>query len=76
MMMGWTPAAMAGMMLRQPLAVAALMVDAYAEGARLWCSYWGPLGEPVIQVVDTIAAMQQRAITLVVETIDGMAPVD
>ena len=74
-MVGWTPAEMTGMMLRQPLAVAALMVDAVAEVARLYWSFWGPFGEPVIQMVDTIAGMQQRAIALVVEAIDGMASV-
>jgi hypothetical protein len=58
-MESWIPADAPGRMLRGPLDVAGLMVDACAEGARTFWSYWGPLGEPAIAVVDTVAGMQR-----------------
>jgi hypothetical protein len=59
-MESWIPADATGRMLRGPFEVARVMVDACTEGARTYWSFWGPLAEPAIAMVETIAGMQRR----------------
>jgi hypothetical protein len=44
---------------QDPLKFAENMVDAFADGARLYWRLWGPLGEPMIRGVDAWADMQR-----------------
>jgi hypothetical protein len=50
----------AAAMLRGPLLLAGSLLDAVAEGARVYWSFWGPLGEPAIAVVEICADAQRR----------------
>ncbi len=60
MTMGWMPPDTAGRLLHGPLAFAALKVDVCEEGARVFWSFWGPLGEPAIGMAEAVAGMQRR----------------
>jgi hypothetical protein len=70
MSMGWSPMAMTGMMLRAPLEITGLMIDAYVEGARVFWSFWGPFGEPAISTIEMIAGMQRRTLGLFASAIE------
>ena len=59
-MESWIPADGPGRMLRGPLEVAGIMVDACADGARAYWSFWGPFAEPAIAMVENVAGMQRR----------------
>lgn len=74
MTMGWGPVAMAGTMMRTPLEVAGLMVDAAAEGAKLYWSWWGPLGQPAVMVVDAVADLQRQCLGWMVDAFDQALP--
>jgi hypothetical protein len=54
-----------------PLALAGMMVDACAESGRLFWSYWGPIGEQAISVVDSIADLQRRYLALLARSLDA-----
>ncbi len=68
MTMGWLPPSAAGRLMRGPLAFAAVMVDAWEESARLFWSFWGPFGEPVIGAAEAIAGMQRRYLAWLADT--------
>lgn len=51
-------------MLRAPLLLAGSLLDAITEGARVYWSFWGPLGEPAIAVVEMCADAQRRYLDL------------
>ena len=59
-MESWIPADGPGRMLRGPIEVAGIFVDACADGARTYWSFWGPFAEPAIVMVDSVAGMQRR----------------
>jgi hypothetical protein len=63
-----------GSMLRGPLALAGAMVDACAEGATVYWSYWGPLGEPVIAVLELTAEVQRRYLAWLGDALDRYGP--
>lgn len=73
-MMGWTPTAMAGTMLRGPLDLAGVLVDACAEGSRFYWGLWGPLGAPVIATVDAVAGMQRRYLAWLTDAVERAMP--
>lgn len=73
-MIGWTPTAMAGTMLRGPLELAGVLVEAAAEGARFYWSFWGPLADPAVAVVDTVAGMQRRYLAWLTESVERTIP--
>jgi hypothetical protein len=54
-----------------PLALAGMIVDACAEQGRLFWSYWGPLGESAISVVESIADIQRRYLALLARSLDA-----
>jgi hypothetical protein len=56
--------------LRTQLDFASVMVDAYARGAKIWCEFWGPFGEPAIEAVDAVADTQQRYLQKLKETLE------
>jgi hypothetical protein len=48
-------------LMRTQLEFASMVVDAYAQGAKFWWSFWGgPFGEPAIEAVDAVAETQRR----------------
>lgn len=53
------------------LALAGMMVDACVESGRLFWSYWGPLGEPAISVVESIADIQRRYLDLLARSLEA-----
>lgn len=53
-----------GMVFPEPLEIAEFMVTAYADAGKLYWRLWGPLGEPVIQGIDTLADMQRQYLRL------------
>jgi hypothetical protein len=57
-------------LIRSQLDFASVMVDAYARGAKFWCEFWGPLGEPAIGAVNAVADMQQRYLQRLKETLE------
>jgi hypothetical protein len=75
-MESWIPADTAGRTLRGPFAVAEIMVDACAEGARTFWSFWGPLAEPAIAMVETVAGMQHRYLSLLEAVMTGQPLAD
>ena len=44
---------------RAQLDFASAMVDSYARGTKFWFQFWGPLGNPAIEAVDSAAEAQQ-----------------
>lgn len=67
-----TPTVMAAQSLRGPLAFAGVCVDAWAEGARMYWSFWGPFAEPAIGVVEIVAGMQRRSIASLAGAFDSL----
>lgn len=59
------PGAALGPMMRMPLEMAGMWIDACEEGARSFWSLWGPLGEPAINMVEMVAGMQRRLLASV-----------
>jgi hypothetical protein len=57
-------------LLRSQLDFASVMVDAYAQGAKIWCEFWGPLGEPAIEGINAVADMQQHYLQKLKETLE------
>jgi hypothetical protein len=47
-------------LIRTQLDFASVVVDATVRGIKFWCEFWGPLGEPAIDAVNTVAEAQQR----------------
>ena len=68
---GWMPSETVASMLRGPLAFYGMMLDIYAEGARAFWSFWGPLGEPVIGAVEVVVGMQRRYLAWLEEAFTG-----
>jgi hypothetical protein len=44
---------------RAQLDFASAMVESYARGTKFWFQFWGPLGNPAIEAVDSAAEAQQ-----------------
>ncbi len=63
----WFPASMAGRTMRGPVQLSAMMIDVCEESAVVFWSFWGPLGDPVIQAVELLAAAQRRDLALLTE---------
>ncbi len=57
-------------LIRTQLDFASVMVDVYARGAKFWCEFWGPLGEPAIGAVNAVADTQQRYLRTLKETLE------
>jgi hypothetical protein len=57
-------------LIRSQLDFAGVMVDAYARGAKVWYEFWGPWGEPAIDVVNAVADMQQHYLQKLKETLE------
>jgi hypothetical protein len=57
-------------LIRTQLDFASVMVDATARGTKFWCELWGPLGEPAIDAVNTLAEAQQRYLRTLRETLE------
>jgi hypothetical protein len=68
-MESWTPAEASGRMLRGPLEVAGIMIDACVDGARIYWSFWGPFAEPAIAIVESIADVQRRYLSWLAESL-------
>ena len=68
-MESWIPADAPSQMVRGPLEVAGVMVDACAELARTYWSFWGPFAEPAIAMVESVAAMQRRYLSWLAEAL-------
>lgn len=74
MAMSWMPAAVAGQIVRGPLEFAGMVIDAWADGARVYWSFWGPLGEPAIGAVEMVAGMQRHYLAMLADAFDGVSP--
>ena len=72
MTMSWTPAGLTAAMLRGPLALAGLTVDACVQGARVFWSFWRPLGEPVINAVEIAGQLQHWYLDRLADLLDGV----
>lgn len=48
-----------GGMVTAPLQLWQQFLEMSAEAARMFWSYWGPLGEPMTAAVDMVASMQR-----------------
>jgi hypothetical protein len=59
-------------LLRAQLDFASVMVDVYARGAKFWCEFWGPLGEPAIEVVNAVADTQQHYLQRLRESLEDV----
>ena len=57
-------------LIQAQLDFASVMVDAYARGAKVWCEFWGPLGEPAIGAVNAVADAQQRYLRTLKEILE------
>jgi hypothetical protein len=57
-------------LIRAQLDFASVVVDATARGTKFWCEFWGPLGEPAIDAVNTVAEAQQRYLRTLRETLE------
>ncbi len=57
-------------LIRTQLDFASVVVDATARGTKFWCEFWGPLGEPAIDAVNTVAEAQQRYLRTLMETLE------
>ncbi len=57
-------------LLRSHLDFASVMVDTYARGAKFWCEFWGPLGEPAIEAVNAVADTHQHYLQKLKETLE------
>jgi hypothetical protein len=57
-------------LIRTQLDFASVVVDATARGTKFWCELWGPLGEPAIDAVNTVAEAQQRYLRTLRETLE------
>jgi hypothetical protein len=55
---------------RAQLDFASAMVDSYARGTKFWFQFWGPLGNPAIESVDTAAEAQQAYLRKLKETLE------
>lgn len=68
----WLPAGAAGRTMRAPVQSTEMMIDACEESAIAFWSFWGPLGDPAIQVVELLATMQRRCLALMTEPLGGL----
>ena len=57
-------------LIRTQLDFASVMVDATARSTKFWWTFWGPFGEPAIDVVNTVAEAQQRYLRTLRETLE------
>ena len=57
---------------RAQLDFASVMVDSYARGTKFWFQFWGPLGNPAIESVDTAAEAQQAYLRKLKESLEGV----
>jgi hypothetical protein len=57
-------------LIRTQLDFASVMLDATVRGTKFWCELWGPLGEPAIDAVNTLAEAQQRYLRTLRETLE------
>jgi hypothetical protein len=57
-------------LIRTQLDFASVMVDATARSTKFWWKFWGPLGEPAIDAVNTVAEAQQRYLRTLRETLE------
>jgi hypothetical protein len=57
-------------LIRAQLDFASVVVDATARGTKFWCEFWGPLGKPAIDVVNTVAEAQQRYLRTLRKTLE------
>jgi hypothetical protein len=55
---------------RAQLDFASAMVDTYARGTKFWFQFWGPLGDPAIEAVDSAAEAQQDFLRKLEETLE------
>jgi hypothetical protein len=55
---------------RAQLDFASAMVDSYARGTKFWFQFWGPLGNPAMEVVDAAAEAQQAYLRRLKETLE------
>ena len=55
---------------RAQLDFASAMVDSYARSTKFWFQFWGPLGNPAIESVDTAAEAQQAYLRKLKETLE------
>jgi hypothetical protein len=64
---------MAGMgsMMTMPLQLWQQFLEMSAEAARLFWSYWGPLGEPMTMAVDYVVSMQRMFLQWLGELLGG-----
>lgn len=51
-----------GGMMTAPLQLWQQYLEMSAEAARMFWSYWGPLGEPMTVAVDMVASMQRMSL--------------
>jgi hypothetical protein len=57
-------------LIRSQLDFASVVVDATVRGTKCWCELWGPLGEPAIDAVNTVAEAQQRYLRTLRDTLE------
>jgi hypothetical protein len=55
---------------RAQLDFASAMINSYARGTKFWFQFWGPLGNPAIEVVDAAAEAQQNYLRRLKETLE------
>ncbi len=55
---------------RAQLHFASAMVDTFARGTKFWFQFWGPLGNPAIEAVDSAAEAQQDFLRKLEETLE------
>ena len=71
MSMDWGAPAMARAMMAGPLQFAGLLVDSWETGAKLYLSLWGPLGQPLVDVVEMVAQAHRQVLDGLAGLADG-----
>lgn len=75
MTIGWMPDGRTGRLAYGPLALATTMIDSCEQSASLFWSYWGPLGEPAIQLVEAVAGIQRQYLAWLAAALDPLGAV-
>lgn len=70
----WSPMQMSGTLMRGPVEFAMLLVDSWAGAARMYWGLWGPLGQPAIEAVETLAEMQRSYLRWLGGAIEDLTP--
>lgn len=72
MAMDWNPGAMMAAAMRGPWELAGLWINWWEASAKLYWRLWGPLGQPVVMMVESVAETQRQFLSQFADLSESM----